>query len=99
MQLAYISLFICLMQCLCIGSDGNSDTTDNDGELMTITDLIQKHHYLGQKNNKKNYSCTVLGLHLLCFSMNEKDFPKISGPTCRMNVMKIVTEILFSPLN
>lgn len=53
MQLAYISLFICLMQCLCIGSDGNSDTTDNDGELMTITDLIQKHHYLGQKNNKK----------------------------------------------
>lgn len=90
------------MQCLCIGSDSNDgDNTGDEGHgkqanSITIIDLIQKHHYLGRRK-KTNYSCTVVGLHLLCFFfMNDKDFPKISGPTCRLNVMSIVIEVFFS---
>lgn len=70
---------------------------------MTVIDLIQKHVY--QSRNKKKTTTLVVhccGTAPFVFSMNEKKkrlhFPKISGPTCRMNVMLIVTQVfLFFP--
>lgn len=51
----------------------------------------------GQKKEKKDNSCTVVGLHLFMFFYEWKDFPKISGPTCRMNVMLIATDMFSFP--
>lgn len=56
----------------------------------------------GQKKKKKNTSHTLLLECTFCVFFYEWKrrlrFPKISGPTCRMNVMLIVTQVfLFSP--
>lgn len=93
------------MQWLCIGSDGN----DGDIPLMKVMVNWRTHDHhkphpettlSRMKKNKNNFihSCRTAPF-VFFYEWKRLHYPKISGPTCRMNVMLIISEVFvfFSP--
>lgn len=60
------------MQCLCIGRDGNNDNTDDEVSGKQVNSQTSSGSIIIWTEKKQTNSRTVVGLHHLCFSMNER---------------------------